>query len=185
MTFIGGAPTPPSSLVALKCSSHLFIGWCLAPSISYHPCLRRGPRYSFGCLTNALSGRRKSLVLWGPSLKGKTLWARSLGNHLYFRGKFNGKEARAKERSVDYAVFDDMEGGLKFFPGWKHWLGCQIWFNIRVFHQDPPLIRWGKPCIWLSNTDPRGEVEAHEIDWLEANCIFVEIADTIFRANTT
>lgn len=129
-------------------------------------------------------GRRKSLVLWGPSLTGKTLWARSLGNHLYFRGKFNGKKAKEDERSVDYAVFDDMEGGLKYFPGWKHWFGAQRWFNIRVFHQDPPLILWGKPIIWLSNTDPRNECEAHEIEWLEANAVFVEVHEPIFRANT-
>lgn len=29
-------------------------------------------------------GRVKSLILWGPSLTGKTLWARSLGRYVYF-----------------------------------------------------------------------------------------------------
>ncbi len=113
---------------------------------------------------------------------GKSLWARSLGNHFYARGKFNGREFVKVEQDVSYYVFDDMEGGLKFFPGWKHFLGCQTWFNVRVFHRDPPMVKGGRPCVWLCNRDPRealldGIREADraqaddDIAWLNHNCI--------------
>ena len=29
---------------------------------------------------------------------------------------------------VEYAIFDDINGGLKFFPNYKSWLGCQEQF---------------------------------------------------------
>lgn len=135
-------------------------------------------------------------MLYGDSLTGKSTWARSLGNHFFARGKFNGREFVKVEQSVDYYVLDDMEGGLKFFPGWKHFLGMQTWYNVRQFHRDPPMVKGGKPCIWLCNLDPREELEAslrhnesrtqmeNDVAWLNANCIFVEVQEPIFRANT-
>lgn len=142
-----------------------------------------------------LGVRYKSLVIFGPSQTGKSTWARSLGNHFFARGKFNGREFVKVEQSVDYYVLDDMEGGLRFFPGWKHFLGMQTWFNVRQFHRDPPMVKGGKPCIWLCNLDPRDEMYANlrhnesrvqvdnDVAWLEANCIFVEVHEPIFRAN--
>nr|USZ80655.1 replication-associated protein [Tick-associated gemycircularvirus 5] len=118
------------------------------------------------------------------------------GNHFFARGKFNGREFVKVEQQVDYYVFDDMEGGLRFFPGWKHFLGMQTWFNVRQFHRDPPMVKGGKPCIWICNLDPREEAYAqlrdrdsrvqveNDVAWLEKNCIFVEVAEPIFRANT-
>lgn len=129
-------------------------------------------------------------------MTGKSTWARSLGNHFYARGKFNGREFVKVEQDVDYYVFDDMEGGLRFFPGWKHFLGQQTWFNVRQFHRDPPMVKGGKPCIWLTNLDPRDEMYAqlrqndsrvqveNDVAWLERNCIFVEVLEPIFHANT-
>lgn len=53
----------------------------------------------------------KSLILWGPTLIGKTLWARSLGTHAYFPGLFMLEGFNATESQ--YAIFDGMEKGLK------------------------------------------------------------------------
>lgn len=123
-----------------------------------------------------------SLVLYGDTRLGKTLWARSLGPHLYFCGLFSGEEAM-KYQDAEYAIFDDMQGGIKFFHGFKNWLGCQQSFQVKKLYRDPVLITWGKPSIWLSNTDPRDDLTCEEAAWLTGNCTFIHVAEPIFRAS--
>ena len=147
------------------------------------------------CLrTDRPRGKRvPSLCLFGRALTGKTTWARSLGPHLYFRQRFNGKDCVEKEHEVQYAVFDDMIGpgmGITFFNDWKGFWGCQSYFNIRLFHHDPPTIEWGKPIIWCCQRDPRSAMREQckpqdlqqiedDIKWMEDNAWFVEIEDDI------
>lgn len=118
-------------------------------------------------------GRRgNSLVLVGPTRMGKTVWARSLRQkHAYFGGLFCLDEF---DEDVDYAVFDDMQGGLEFFHAYKFWLGHQQQFYATDKYRGKKLINWGKPAIWCSNTDPRADKGA-DADWLDANCTFVFI----------
>jgi len=117
---------------------------------------------------------------------GKTVWARSLGRHGYFCGLYSGKESLriGRDRGIGYAIFDDIQGGIKFFPGFKNWLGCQRQFQVKVMYKDPILIDWGRPCIWLANTDPREEMSHDDVMWLEGNCHFVNVTTPIFHANT-
>lgn len=133
-----------------------------------------------------MSHRRKSLILIGDSLLGKTVWARSLGNHIFFSGLYSGAEAMRYD-AVEYAIFDDMQGGMPFFHGYKNWLGSQWSFMVKQLYKDPALITWGKPCIWLCNwiDDPRG-AQGVDTEWLRANCIFVELHQPIVtsHANT-
>lgn len=89
-----------------------------------------------------------------------------------------------KAQTADYAIFDDIQGGIKFFHGYKNWLGCQYQFQVKVLYKDPVLITWGKPSIWISNTDPRYDMQAEDVHWMEGNCDFYEITTTIFHANT-
>jgi hypothetical protein len=120
-----------------------------------------------------------SLVLFGESRLGKTVWARSLGNHVYFGGLFSLDEFRD---DMQYAVFDDMQGGLKFFPSYKFWLGHQMSFICTDKYRAKRRINWGKPAIYICNNDPRDE--GADNYWLEANCIFVEINEPIVHAST-
>lgn len=85
---------------------------------------------------------------------------------------------------MNYAVFDDIQGGFKFFHGFKNWLGCQREFQIKGLYKDPQLIKWGKPCVWLSNSDPATELSDGDYQWLLGNCTIVYIDAPIFRANT-
>lgn len=111
------------------------------------------------------------------------MWARSLGPHIYCIGLISGSEClRADE--AEYAVFDDIRGGIKFFPSFKEWLGCQQWVTVKCLYREPKLVKWGKPSVWLSNTDPRDEMTAAEVEWMNINCIFVECNTPIFHANT-
>jgi hypothetical protein len=112
---------------------------------------------------------------------GKTLWARSLGPHLYFGGLFRLDDVDTE--NCNYAIFDDMQGGLEFFHSYKFWLGCQAEFICTDKYRGKKRITWGKPAIYLSNRDPREDKNA-EADWLEANCIFCYLTTPIFRAST-
>lgn len=96
---------------------------------------------------------------------------------------FSGTKAFAECGNAEYAIFDDMRGGIAFFHGWKDWLGCQAEFDIKEIYKDPRTLLWGKPSIWLSNKDPRDEMrnakpgtfDETDINWIEKNCIFVEV----------
>uniref|UniRef100_A0AAU6S582 Replication associated protein n=1 Tax=Barbastella barbastellus feces associated gemycircularvirus TaxID=3139969 RepID=A0AAU6S582_9VIRU len=86
--------------------------------------------------------------------------------------------------SLGGEVLDDIAGGIKFFPRFKDWLGCQMQFQLKVLYKEPSLFTWGRPCIWCSNVDPRVGMDPVDIDWMEGNCIFVEVTSPIFHANT-
>lgn len=124
--------------------------------------------------------RPRSLVLFGPTRVGKTIWARDLGSHIYFCGLYSYAEA-IKACDADYAIFDDIQGGIKFFPAYKNWLGAQAMFQIKGLYRDPQMLRWGKPCIWISNTDPRTDMALADIDWLEGNCTIIEVTNNLIE----
>lgn len=116
-------------------------------------------------------------MLWGESRLGKTVWARSLGNHAYFGGLFSMDESL---EGVDYAIFDDF-GGLKYLPTFKFWLGHQKQFYVTDKYKGKQLVHWGKPSIWLSNSNPMDEfgLKVEDAVWLQANCTFVELTRKI------
>lgn len=118
-----------------------------------------------------------SLYLWGPSKTGKTMLARSFDTHAYFGGLFSLEEYE-QDPDCSYAVFDDIQGGFKFFPAYKSWLGQQTEFYCTDRYRKKKHIAWGKPCIWLSNNDPMSEDVDH--DWLEKNCIIVYVGERLY-----
>ena len=105
--------------------------------------------------------RGQSLVLWGESRLGKTVWARSLGKHAYFGGLFSMDESLD---DVAYAVFDDF-GGLKYLPTFKFWLGHQRQFYVTDKYKGKKLVEWGKPSIWLSNSNPLEDTVLNRKMW--------------------
>lgn len=98
-------------------------------------------------------------------------------------GLVSGEEC-LRAPDVDYAIFDDIRGGMKFFHAFKEWLGCQSYVTIKCLYKEPKLTKWGKPSIWLANNDPRDEMTHTDIDWMNANCMFINVTSPIFRANT-
>ena len=127
--------------------------------------------------------RKKSLVLWGPTRMGKTLLARCFGKHSYFGGLFNLDQY---DKTAEYAVFDDLHGGMEFFHSYKQWLGGQKEFTSTDKYRKKQNIKFGKFSVYCSNTDPRDEKGADR-DWLEGNCKFVYVDKPIFtrlHANT-
>lgn len=92
-------------------------------------------------------GRVRSLCLYRPTKVGKTTWARSLGNHVYFMGLMSGEVALRDMPDAEYAVFDDMRGGIKFFQAWKEWFGAQLVVTVKKLYRDPVQVKWGKPYL--------------------------------------
>lgn len=132
-------------------------------------------RQAYWVSADCCLGRRRSLVLFGGTRLGKTLWARSLGNHAYFGGLFSLDESL---EDVDYAIFDDMQGGLKFFHAYKFWLGCQEQFWATDKYKGKKLIHWGRPSIYIANSNPLCD-EGVDIEWLMGNCLFVEVESSL------
>lgn len=86
-----------------------------------------------------------------------------------------------KAPDVDYAIFDDLRGGIKFFPAYKEWLGCQEHVTVKCMYKEPALLKWGKPSIWLANSDPRDEMNGVECEWMDGNVTFIEINSVIYE----
>lgn len=111
--------------------------------------------------------------------------------------RYNARQAALADK-VEYAIIDDISGGIKYFPHWKAWLGGQPHIQVRLLYRDEMLVQWGKPSMWLSNRDPRDQLRDmvgrdyseeqcnNDVSWMEANSIFVYVDSPLvtFHANT-
>lgn len=93
---------------------------------------------------------------------------------MYFNGLFNADKC---DESADYAIFDDLVGGFKFFPNYKAWLGCQHEFEVTDKYKKKKTMHWGKPSIMLMNESPF----SHDMDhvWVMGNCDIIEVTEEI------
>lgn len=117
-------------------------------------------------------------MLWGPTRLGKTLFARSLGKHVYFGGLFNLESWEEEGKDAEYAVFDDMQGGFGFFHAYKFWLGCQSEFTATDKYKHKSRIVWGRPAIWCANEDPLCD-PAVDKEWLLGNAEIVHVTERL------
>lgn len=94
-------------------------------------------------------------------------------------------DVRADLDDAKYAVFDDMQGGFKFFPSYKGWLGAQAQFTVTDKYRHKCTITWGRPTIWLCNTEQwEADSGNFDWDWMHKNAYVVHLQVPIFRANT-
>jgi hypothetical protein len=122
-------------------------------------------------ILSALQPRPKSLILWGRTRTGKTCWARSLGRHVHHANTVNMER---HTDDIEYAVFDDLGGGLRGLD-YKSWLGGQHHFNITDKYMKKKSVTWGKPSIYIANEDPFVTERGVDLDWLSENTICVHI----------
>ncbi|AXF50879.1 replication-associated protein [Lolium perenne-associated virus] len=116
--------------------------------------------------------RPKSLILTGPSRTGKTKWARSLGRHIYWNGAF---DLSIFDNDAQYAIFDDFPDWDRFVQ-YKQWLGAQQHFTATDKYMKKTQIKWGKPCIILSNQNPLFK----DYLWIKENTIECEIKTKLY-----
>lgn len=95
-------------------------------------------------------------------------------SHFYCQTYFNLKQVR---EDADYAVFDDLAGGFKFWPGYKSWLGAQKEFDITDKYQGKRHVKWGKPGICLMNSDPLFDPHV-DTEWLIGNCFIIFVPES-------
>lgn len=79
------------------------------------------------------------------------------------------------DKDAKYAVFDDWPDWSKF-TWYKQFLGAQREFVITDKYRKKLNVTWGKPVIIVSNILPVFE----DINWINANCIIVEITSPLF-----
>jgi len=90
----------------------------------------------------------------------------------------------------DYAIFDDISGGLLAWGGskdrlaYKSWLGGQHMLTMSDKYAKRRTILWGRPSISLSNTNPLLE-HGVDVEWLLANCTIVHVTSVIARYKTS
>lgn len=117
--------------------------------------------------------RPKSLIIVGPSKSGKTAWARSLGRHMYFNGRFN---INNWDDDAQYAIFDDFADWSTFHGIYKQFLGAQFQFDLTGKYARERQVTWGKPTILLSN-DP---ITFPDPKWIDINCVKVTLTAKLY-----
>lgn len=85
-----------------------------------------------------------------------------MGRHIYFNGSFNLDQW---DPMAEYAVFDDFEDWSRWFT-YKQWMGAHKEFVASDKYRCKKQIKWGKPCIILSNGNPYFKDQA----WIDLNC---------------
>lgn len=145
---------------------------------------REAERYTAPSPRRRPGKRYKCLIIWGQSLLGKTIWARSLGRHSYFSGVFNITEF---DPECEYAIFDDLAVGMSQI-NYKGFLGGQHVVGMSDKYHKNRTVEWGRPCIYLCNKDPfdkrfnKGDID---FDWLRLNSVVVELDPNVPLATSS
>lgn len=77
---------------------------------------------------------------------------------------------------AEYAIFDDWEDWDRFY-NYKQFLGAQEEFVVSDKYRKKRTIRWGKPCIVISNTLPAFK----DMDWIHLNCVIYYVNEPLFE----
>lgn len=122
--------------------------------------------------------RPKSLIVFGASRLGKTLFGTNLGPHVAFHRNFNLKKLLAVgTENVEFVIWDDVPWSNPALKkeGYKAWLGAQRAFELDDKYDRKVSIEWGKPCVFLTNRNPYWRLGSDDRDFLERNCILISL----------
>lgn len=127
---------------------------------------------------NADKTRKKTLVIWGDTRLGKTIFSRALaGEHSYTAYLFNLDLISDKTETW---IFDDLRDGIADLPCYKMVMGGQKNFNLSDKYRCKKFFTGGKRCIYLANDDPR-EDKAADQKWLRGNCVFFHVTKPLLH----
>lgn len=94
---------------------------------------------------------------------------------MYFNGAFNLDEWND---DAEYCIFDDFEDWSRFFM-YKQFLGAQEEFTISDKYKHKRCVKWGKPCIILSNSTPNFQ----DGQWIEGNTFIQYLENPLYIIN--
>lgn len=89
---------------------------------------------------------------------------------MYFNHLFNLSDWDANAK---YIVFDDF--GWEFLPAKKCFIGAQKEFTISDKYRKKKTVKFGKPCIILTNDLPSLS------EWEQANTVTVQLQNKLFE----
>lgn len=127
------------------------------------------------CLMRPRPDRPKSLWISGSSRLGKTEWARSLGQHIYWNGQSN---IDCWDSDAGYLILDDFN--WDYVPSKKALIGAQLHITLTDKYRKKRSLEWGNPCIYLCNQDQDVYHSCKEREWLRANCVYVELNKPLY-----
>lgn len=117
-----------------------------------------------------------ALCLFGRTRLGKTLWARSLGQHVYWNS--GTTFSSCDWLGAKYLVVDDVD--WEFFKCKKQLLGGQLDFVVTERYRPMMNISFGKPVIYCCNNDPRNVMSSDEMNYYDENVIFIECTGVFY-----
>lgn len=79
------------------------------------------------------------------------------------------------DQQATYAIFDDFEDWERLY-NYKQFLGAQAEFVAVDKYRKKRNVKWGKPCIVLSNNYPNFKDNI----WVQANSFICEINEPLF-----
>lgn len=153
------------------------------PMRPYPEAFRIMDPYLLGVLTKFIAdfstgrgerGDRRSLWLTGDTRLGKTVLARSLGNHWYMGSGWNIENY---DDEAEYGVLDDIPWEtLKY--NYKGLMGLQLDVVVTDKYKKKTTILGGRPVIIITNDLP--EFSETEWRWLAGNVTFAPITTKLF-----
>jgi len=98
---------------------------------------------------------------------------------MYFHGLFNLKDW---DNHADYMILDDIDE--KTMAGnYKQWFGAEEEVVVTDKYQPKRTLKWGKPMIWLSNSNPL-ESGVFNRKWMEGNTVVVHLEHQLWGDET-
>lgn len=120
--------------------------------------------------------RPTGLILVGPTRLGKTEYVRSWGNHIYWGG---GTTIRDCDwGTAEYLVVDDVP--WEYFVGKKQFLGGQKSFILTEKYVRKTRITFGKPCVYISNSDPFMDMSEEEKEYFGENVKVIFLTNKLY-----
>jgi len=92
---------------------------------------------------------------------------------MYFNGMFDLGEW---DNTCEYTIFDDWQDWTKLYF-YKQFLGAQREFTLTDKYRRKRKVRWGKPCIVISNVKP----EFEDGQWIALNCFQCYLIASLFN----
>lgn len=114
-----------------------------------------------------------ALCVIGPTRTGKTCFFRSLGEHVYWNSTCIF--ATQDWQSAMFLIVDDVE--WEFFKCRKQLLGGQSSFGVTEKYKGLMEINFGKPVVYLCNTDPRDQMTANDVAYYNGNVVYYVMDD--------
>ncbi|KAI5925860.1 hypothetical protein F4810DRAFT_36210 [Camillea tinctor] len=124
---------------------------------------------------NSLVREEKSLCVVGATRTGKTVWAQSLGPHIFCNSDYDLRALRSAFEAK-YAVFKDID--IRTFP-WLKFVTGKPFIRIWDKYEPAEYVRWGIPSIFIFNQDPRLELEQRLRDLWDSHVTTVHISGAL------